>query len=157
MIVLCGIRRLNFDRTLRTILTLDVDPFTLAHVMRLAMHQRLVKLLCMECRRAVPAKPSLRQVGERYREELERVVADSSFYLPAGCPNCGGTGYSGKMALIELVPFTPGVENIIASDMDLDEKLAALLAEDFYSAVESVHDLLRRGMITYDDVLPFFR
>jgi len=157
MIVLCGIRRLNFDRTLRTILTLDVDPFTLAHVMRLAMHQRLVKLLCMECRRAVPAKPSLREVGERHREELEQVVRDCSFYLPAGCPNCGGTGYSGKMALIELVPFTPAVENIIASDMELEEKLAALLAEDFYPAVESVQDLLRRGMITYDDVVPFFR
>ncbi len=156
-IVLCGIRRLNFDRTLRTLLTLDVDPFTLAHVMRLAMHQRLVKLLCVECRRAVPAKPSLQQVGERYKEELEQVVRDSSFYLPAGCPKCGGTGYSGKMALIELVPFTPAVENIIASDMDLEEKLSGLLSEDFYPAVESVHDLLRRGMITYDDVLPFFR
>lgn len=157
VVVLCGIRRLNFDRTLRTLLTLDVDPFTLAHMMRLAMHQRLVKLLCVECRRSVPAKPSLRMVGERYREELEQVVRDSSFYLPAGCPKCGGAGYSGKMALIELVPFTPGVENIVASDMDLEEKLAALLVEDFYPAVQSVHDLLRRGMITYDDVLPFFR
>jgi type II secretory ATPase GspE/PulE/Tfp pilus assembly ATPase PilB-like protein len=157
MIVLCGIRRLNFDRALRTLLTLDVDPFILAHVMRLAMHQRLVKLLCMDCRRSVPAKPSLRMVGERYREELERVVTASSFYLPAGCPKCGGTGYSGKMALIELIPFTPAVENIVASDMDLDEKLAGLRAEDFYPALDSVHDLLRRGMVTYDDVLPFFR
>ncbi|MBE0569752.1 MAG: Flp pilus assembly complex ATPase component TadA [Deltaproteobacteria bacterium] len=157
VVVLCGIRRLNFDRALRTLLTLDVDPFTLAHVMRLAMHQRLVKLLCMECRRAVPAKPSLRMVGERYREELERVVTASSFFLPAGCPKCGGTGYSGKMALIELIPFTPAVENIVASDLDLEEKLVDLRAEDFYPAIESVHDLLRRGMVTYDDVLPFFR
>ena len=31
------------------------------------------------------------------------------------------------------------------------------IGEDFYSAVQSVHDLLRRGMITYEDVLPFFR
>jgi general secretion pathway protein E len=121
------------------------------------MHQRLVKLLCMECRRAVPAKPSLGMVGERYRKELEQVVMNTSFYLPAGCPNCGGTGYSGKMALIELIPFTPAVENIVASDMDPEEKLASLRTEDFYPAVESLHDLLRRGMITYDDVLPFFR
>ncbi|HEY5191526.1 MAG TPA: ATPase, T2SS/T4P/T4SS family, partial [Candidatus Deferrimicrobium sp.] len=56
-LVLCGIRRFNFDRALRTLLTLEVDPFILAHVMRLVLHQRLVKLLCMECRRAVPAKP----------------------------------------------------------------------------------------------------
>jgi Tfp pilus assembly pilus retraction ATPase PilT len=155
--VLCGIRRFNFDRTLRTVLSLDVDPFILAHVMRLAMHQRLVKLLCMDCRRSVPAKPSLRMVGERHRGELERVVQESSFFLPAGCPRCGGTGYAGKMALIELIPFTPAVENIVASDMELEEKLQRLLSEDFYSATQSVHDLLRRGMITYDDVLPFFR
>ena len=156
-IVLCGIRRFSFDSTLRTVLSLDVDPFILAHVMRLVMHQRLVKLLCMECRRSVPAKPSLRMVGERYRPDLERIVQEASFFLPEGCPRCRGTGYSGKMALMELVPFTPGVENIVASDMELEEKLAHLLAEDLYSAVHSVHDLLRRGMSTFDDILPFFR
>jgi len=133
---------------------LDMDPFTLVRVMRLAMHQRLVKLLCMECRRAVPAKPSLRRTGKR-SSELEQVVMDADFYLPAGCPGCGGTGYSGKMAIIELVPFTPGVENIIVSGIDLEGKLDSLFSEDFYPAAESVRDLLHRGMITYEDVLPF--
>ena len=156
-LVLCGIRRFNFDRTLRTLLTLDVDPFILAHVMRLVLHQRLVKLLCMECRRPVPARPSLRMVGERYRGELERIVADASFYLPSGCPKCGGTGYSGRMALIELIPFTPGVQNIVASEGTLEEKLSRLMEEDLYSAAQSVQDMLRRGMVTYEDVAPFFR
>ena len=156
-LVLCGIRRFNFDRALRTLLTLDVDPFILAHVMRLIMHQRLVKLLCMECRRPVPARPSLRMVGERYRSELERIVADASFYLPSGCPKCKGTGYSGRMALIDLVPFTPGVQNIVASEDTLEEKLLRLMEEDLYSASQSVQEMLRRGMVTYEDVAPFFR
>jgi type II secretory ATPase GspE/PulE/Tfp pilus assembly ATPase PilB-like protein len=156
-LVLCGIRRFNFDRTLRTLLTLDVDPFILAHVMRLVLHQRLVKLLCMECRRPVPARPSLRMVGERYRGELERIVADASFYFPSGCPKCGGTGYSGRMALIELIPFTPGVQNIVASEGTLEEKLSRLMEEDLYSAAQSVQEMLRRGMVTYEDVAPFFR
>lgn len=155
--VLCGIRRFNFDRALRTMLTLDVDPFILAHVMRLVLHQRLVKLLCMECRRPVPARPSLRMVGERYRNELERIVEDASFYLPSGCPKCGGTGYSGRMALIELIPFTPGVQNIVASEGTLEEKLSRLMEEDLYSAAQSVQEMLRRGMVTYEDVAPFFR
>jgi len=156
-LVLCGIRRFNFDRALRTLLTLDVDPFILAHVMRLVLHQRLVRLLCLECRRQVPARPSLRMVGERYRDELERIVADASFYLPYGCPKCGGTGYSGRMALIELVPFSPGVQNIVASEATLEEKLTRLMEEDFYSAAQSVQEMLRRGMVTYEDVAPFFR
>jgi type II secretory ATPase GspE/PulE/Tfp pilus assembly ATPase PilB-like protein len=125
--------------------------------MRLVMHQRLVKMLCMECRRPVPARPSLRMVGERYRAELERIVADASFYLPSGCPKCGGTGYSGRMALIELIPFTPGVQNIVASEGTLEEKLTRLMEEDLYSAAQSVQEMLRRGMVTYEDVAPFFR
>jgi type IV pilus assembly protein PilB len=156
-IVLCGIRRFNFDRTLRTVLTLEVDPFILANVMRLAMHQRLVKLLCLECRRPVPAKPSVRSVGERYRPDLERIMEDASFFLPSGCPKCQGSGYSGRMALIELLPFTPGVQNAVVSETGLEEKIAHLLEEDFYPALQTVHDLLRRGMVTYDEVQPFFR
>jgi len=156
-LVLCGIRRFNFDRALRTLLTLDVDPFILAHVMRLVLHQRLVKLLCLECRRPVPARPSLRMVGERYRSELERIVADASFYLPSGCPKCGGTGHSGRMALVDLIPFTPGVQNIVASEATLEEKLSRLMEEDLYSAAQSVQEMLRRGMVTYEDVAPFFR
>jgi hypothetical protein len=61
------------------------------------------------------------------------------------------------MALVELLPFTPAVQNLLSSDAGLEDKLDLLLQEDFYSAVLSVHDLLRRGMVTYDDVLPFFR
>ena len=156
-LVLCGIRRFNFDRALRTLLTLDVDPFILAYVMRLILHQRLVKLLCMECRRPVPARPSLRMVGERYRGELERIVADASFFLPSGCPKCGGTGFSGQMALIDLIPFTPGVQNIVASETTLEEKLSRLMVEDLYSTAQSVQEMLRRGMVTYEDVAPFFR
>ncbi|MBI5904517.1 MAG: hypothetical protein HZB86_03035 [Deltaproteobacteria bacterium] len=157
VVVLCGIRRLNFDRTLRTLLATEADPFILAHVTRLVMHQRLVKLLCVDCRRPVPARPSVRDVGDRYRGELEAVVRDASFFLPSGCPKCRGAGYAGRMALIELLPFTPGVQNIVASDTPIDEKIGKLLGEEFYSAVQSVNDLLRRGMVTYEEVLPFFR
>jgi len=116
-----------------------------------------VKMLCMECRRPVPGRPSLRMVGERYRGELERIVADASFYLPSGCPKCGGTGYSGRMALIELIPFTPGVQNIVSSEGTLEEKLSRLMEEDLYSAAQSVQEMLKRGLVTYEDVAPFFR
>ena len=87
--VLCGVRRFNFDRTLRTLLSLDVDPFILARVTRLVMHQRLVNLLCLECRRPVPAKPSLRMVGEKYRAHLERIIEESCS-SSLHCERCRG-------------------------------------------------------------------
>jgi hypothetical protein len=61
------------------------------------------------------------------------------------------------MALFDLLPFAPGVQNQILSDAPLEERLSRIIEENLQSAFPSVEDLLRRGMVTFDDVLPFFR
>jgi type IV pilus assembly protein PilB len=155
--VMCGIRRPNFEQTLGALLAADVDPFLLAGVMRMIMHQRLVDLLCLECRRPVPAKPSLGLVDGKHRDRLSAVIDKARLYLPSGCTRCNGRGYSGKMALAEILPFTPAVQNLVSSETWKGDKFDLLLAEDFCSVLQSVHDLLSRGMVTYEDVLPFFR
>jgi len=155
--VFCGMQGIDLRRTLRTLFSLEVDPFLLARVVRLVMHQRLVDLLCSDCRRAVPAVPPLRLAGERHRERLETLVREVSFYVPGGCPRCQGAGYSGKMALFDLLPFTPGVQNTLLSGASLEERMEQILGENLLSAFPSAEDLLRRGMVTFDDVLPFFQ
>lgn len=155
--VVCGVRSVSFEETLRSLLTLDGDPFTLARVVRLVLHQRLVDLLCPACRRPVPAKPSARPGGSRRREELEALVQDTSFYVPAGCALCSGKGYSGRMALVEMLPFTHGVQNAVLSDGPLEERLGRLAEENLYPAFHAVKDLLQRGLVTFDDALPFLR
>jgi hypothetical protein len=155
--VFCGVKGSTLRRSLRTVFSLDVDPFLLTRVVRLVMHQRLVDLLCPDCRREVPAKPSLHLVGERYREKLEPMVREVSFYVHAGCSRCQETGYSGKMALFDLLPFTPSVQNQVLSEAPLEERMARIVEENLQAAYSSAEDLLRRGMVTFDDVLPFFR
>lgn len=155
--VFCGTQGSNLRRALRTLLSLEVDPFLLVRIVRLVMHQRLVDLLCPDCRRAVTAVPSGQLVGERYREKFEPIIREISFYVQGGCSRCHGTGYSGKMALFDMLPFTPGVQSLLLSDAPFEERLTRIVEENLRSAFPSVEDLLRRGMVTFDDVLPFFR
>jgi hypothetical protein len=61
------------------------------------------------------------------------------------------------MALIELIPFTPGVQIIVSSEGTLEEKLSRLMEEDLYSAAQSVQEMLKHGLVNYEDVAPFFR
>src|SRR3990170_1238380 len=91
--VFCGIQGINLRRTLRTLFSLEVDPFILVRVVRLVMHQRLVDLLCPDCRRAVPAVPSLRLAGERHRGRLETIIREVSFYVHDGCPSMNVEGH----------------------------------------------------------------
>ncbi len=155
--VFCGVGAINIRRALQILFAVDADPFILARVVQLVMHLRLVDLLCPDCRRAVPAVPSLRLVDPRYRERLDVFIRGVSFYVHAGCPRCRGTGYSGKMALFDLLPFTPGVQNMVLDDAPLEERLARIVEDNLQSAIPSAEDLLRRGLATFDDVLPFFR
>lgn len=155
--VFCGMQGGSLSRALAALFSLDVDPFLLTRVVRLVMHQRLVDLLCPDCRRAVPAVPSLTLAGESYRGRLETMIREVSFYVRAGCPRCRESGVAGKMALFEILPFTPGVQKRILSDDPLEERLAQIVDQHFLSAFPSVEDLLRRGMVTFDDVLPYFR
>jgi type IV pilus assembly protein PilB len=155
--VFCGAQGINLVQTLQSLFSLEIDPFFLVRVVRLVMHQRLVNLLCPDCRRAVPAVPSYQLAGEGHRERLRMMVREVTFYVPAGCSRCHETGFSGKMALFDLLPFTPGVQNEILSDTPVKKKLARVVEENSQPVFSSVEDLLRRGMVTFEDVLPFFR
>lgn len=154
--VLCGVRGSGVWDTFRTLMGLPADPFLLSRAVRFILHQRLVDLLCPECRRPVPAKPVARPGRNMRRELLGEIIRDTSFYMPAGCGRCAGRGFSGKMALAEVLPFTHGVQNLLLGDLPVEETIERLAEEHLYTAVQSIRELLRRGMVPYDDVLPFF-
>ncbi len=155
--VLCGVRSPGLSALLRELLSLAIDPYLLVRVVRMAMFQRLVDLLCTACRRPVPAKPSLQRVGQRYRDDLRGIVEGASFYQPAGCPKCRGKGFSGKIAVLDVLPFTPGVRHRLLEAAEGDGEIERVVAENALPAFRSAADLLGRGMVTFDDVLPFIR
>lgn len=154
--VLCGVQGSGFGDAIRTLMGLPADPFLLSRAVRFILHQRLVDLLCPECRRTVPAKPVARTGKNVRRELLGEIIRDTSFYMPAGCGRCAGRGFSGKMALAEVLPFTHGVQNLLLGGLPVEETIERLAEEHLYTAVQSIRELLRRGMVTYDDILPFF-
>lgn len=154
--VLCGVRGSGFGDVLRALVGLPADPFLLSRAVRFILHQRLVDLLCPECRRPVPAKPVPRPGKGRRRELLVGIIEDTSFYMPAGCGRCAGRGFSGKMALAEILPFTHGVQNLLLAGLPVEETIDRIAEEHLYTAVQSIRELLRRGMVTYDDILPYF-
>jgi general secretion pathway protein E len=75
---------------------MGVEPFLLSSSLLCVMAQRLVRLLCTECRQ--PYEPN-----EIERERL--AVSDESavLYRPAGCNRCNMTGYRGRMGIYESI------------------------------------------------------
>lgn len=74
---------------------MGLDPSLAAATLRLSVAQRLVRRLCTECRRK---------------------GADG--FEPAGCPSCGGRGYSGRVGLFEYFSPETGLEIPMADDAE---------------------------------------
>jgi general secretion pathway protein E/type IV pilus assembly protein PilB len=89
---------------------MGIEPFLIASSVRAFLAQRLVRRLCPHCRQ--PAAPTqhpphyLRSIGFPV-EEKHRI------FKPVGCRECRGTGYRGRMAIIEICTITPEIQELV--------------------------------------------
>jgi type II secretory ATPase GspE/PulE/Tfp pilus assembly ATPase PilB-like protein len=94
--------------TLTRLVEMGCDPYLVADSTRLVLGQRLVRVLCPECRR--PAEPSasrLALAADLARPGgLDWEAQPKTFHEPAGCPKCNQTGFRGRMAIAETLETT---------------------------------------------------
>jgi type II secretion system protein E len=83
---------------LTRLLDMGVEPYLVASVLEGVLAQRLVRLICPNCR--VPFEPEpkeLRAMG------IETVPRDAALSRGKGCQDCRGTGYRGRAGIYELL------------------------------------------------------
>ncbi|MCE9556156.1 MAG: Flp pilus assembly complex ATPase component TadA, partial [Planctomycetes bacterium] len=82
-----------------------IEPYLLRSALLAVVCQRLLRRLC-ECRRA-----SL--------DPADRLgLAVSEFHVPTGCPECGGTGYRGRLVIAEMLTLQGAVGRAVLKRRD---------------------------------------
>ena len=95
---------------------LGVDPVKLAGALKGVLAQRLIRRLCPACKLVANAGVPRRLVGS--------IPEDSMIHVSMGCKECSMTGYSGRIAVTEVLVATPEIERSIAAG-DPPERLLA--------------------------------
>ena len=84
---------------------MGVESYLLASSIRVVLAQRLVRRLCNHCK-----KPSEENTNLLTRFNLS---SDKSYYEASGCQECSFTGYSGRLAIAELVEVDETLKQMI--------------------------------------------
>lgn len=100
------------------------DPITSAERLHAVISQKLVRLLCPDCKQAYRPNPKLLQkVGlppetkVLYRApKPEEEEEEDEDYEP--CEKCGGVGYFGRTGMVEFIETTPAIKEIIEAGAD---------------------------------------
>jgi type IV pilus assembly protein PilB len=129
------------------LLDLGVDRSVLSDALRGALAQRLGRRVCPQC--SVPASPET--IAER-----EASLAASTGVTPVvravGCPRCGGTGYRGRVAIIELIAMNRDLRALIAGGASAVELRRAALAAGMRPLQEAGLDRVRAGITTLEEM-----
>ncbi|HSI65585.1 MAG TPA: ATPase, T2SS/T4P/T4SS family [Candidatus Saccharimonadia bacterium] len=91
---------------------LGMERWKIAQTLKAACAQRLVKLLCPSCREKIDGVPEKdRRLFHMEDEWAHRPVYQ---HRKEGCQECKGRGYSGRTAILEILPISPKVGDKLA-------------------------------------------
>lgn len=104
-------------------MSMGVKPFLLAPALNAVIGQRLVRKICESCKvedkldaetsgkvkKILEALPP--DVKEKYKVDLENL----KFLRGAGCPECNGLGYKGRLGIYEIMIMSKEIEKVILS------------------------------------------
>lgn len=109
------------------LLDMGVEAYLLAAALRGVLAQRLVRRLCPHCAQQLTATPAqLHYLGKSAREQLVLATA-------VGCEHCQGTGYSGRLALHEVLPLTRAMAQQLLQGAAEAELLQQAAAQGWHS------------------------
>lgn len=130
------------------LLDMGVEPLLLSSVLTAVVAQRLVRRLCSECRQEQPFDEALAPLFER-----ADVAAPATLHQPVGCDACGGRGYSGRIAIFELLTVDSDIAALILARSDARNIAEAAAAKRMRSLLND--GLLRaaQGLTSVEEVL----
>jgi type II secretory ATPase GspE/PulE/Tfp pilus assembly ATPase PilB-like protein len=109
----------NSAETVTRILDMGFNPIYFADALLGVLAQRLVRTLCPECRKQHhPSKQEFEEIVSEYGKADFASTGikhgpDLSIYKAAGCESCSETGYSGRIAIHELLVNDAEIKNMI--------------------------------------------
>jgi type II secretory ATPase GspE/PulE/Tfp pilus assembly ATPase PilB-like protein len=121
---------------------------------KLVISQRLVRRLCPKCAEDASPDPALlAQIKEQARSGGFLEMTSNRFRKPAGCKDCGFTGYRGRQVMAEVLEVTPQVASAIKSKHDARDIKRLAVSQGMTSMLAHGLIIASEGTTSLEEVL----
>lgn len=130
--------------TISRLADMGVPPFLIASTLNTTVAQRLIRLLCKECRNKERFDTKLFPKNYRPLRNVEH------HYTPKGCEYCYYTGYKGRKAIYEVIPVDYELADHIKTN---NYNVAPLLKErKIKTLMENAFEMFEQGATSVDEI-----
>jgi general secretion pathway protein E len=136
--------------TISRLLDMGIEPFLIASAIKAIISQRLVRKLCNKCKsKDIIDSDTLHSIG---------IDSDATIYRSVGCDECNHSGYSGRVAICEVMRVDKEIKDIIKSSAD-EQNIKDILAQKgslsiphrvqmlILDGTTSIHEAMRIGIL----------
>ncbi len=132
--------------TISRLVDMGVPPFLIASTLNTTVAQRLIRLLCTECREKVKLEEKLFPKNFRPPKKL------NEHYIAKGCEHCYFTGYKGRLAIYEVISIDYDLADHIKNNNLAVQSL--IQAKNIKTLAQNAFELFENGRTTIDEVYP---
>ncbi len=146
--VIAGIPAGTAAEALGTLAEMDVESWPLATILRGVIVCRTLRRLCEACRRPVRI-PRRLPTGVR----IQRDALDKHTFAPVGCPQCGKSGYAGKVRLLSLLRPDRQIVRLVRVAAAADTIAGTVRDAGSGALMELATECVRAGDVSLDELV----
>ena len=138
----------NVTDVIGRFINMGVEPYNFVSALNCILAQRLVRVICPNCKKQVQLPPEvLLEAGLDPKE-----WADVALYEGTGCLECSGSGFHGRTAICELLDLSDRIREMIIDRRPSSEIKRAAKEEGMEFLRESGLARVRAGMTTLREI-----
>jgi len=116
-LVLSTLHTNDAPSSVNRLLNMGIEPFLVTSSVNLIAAQRLVRVICKNCKEPVDISPQvLKDIGA-----TEEQIKEMQPMKGAGCMKCSKTGYRGRLACYEVMPLYEEIKEFVLNGASTSE------------------------------------
>lgn len=133
------------------LLDMGIEPFLINAVLLGVLAQRLVRVLCDQCKQEREATQKEQEWAQSYDIVLGKV------YDPQGCDTCNNTGYIGRVGIFELLQVSQKLAQLVMHEGDLEQLTTQAVADGMQLMVRDGLGKVVTGQTSLSELLRVVR
>ncbi len=148
-LVLSTLHTNDAPATVNRLLNMGVEPFLVSSACNLILAQRLARKICKDCKTRVQiSEKALVDLGLSHEDARKMEISKGN-----GCATCNGSGYKGRIALYEVMPFTDTLKELVLNGASSSELKRGAIKEGMKSLRMSGITKVAEGVTTIEEIL----
>ena len=136
------------------LIDLGAESFLLASTINAIVGQRICRKICTECKEAYTPTPQMvAEIKAILGKFFVQPEGEIQLYRGKGCSECGGSGYSGRVGIYEVLPATDKIAHLVIQKADADTIEKQAIEEGMITMRQDGYLKVLQGITTIEEVL----